>query len=409
VLFILLTTTVQGEKNGLLPEEAETAAGTRKWIDSSCPPPSLKQPGCEEATERLDIRQLMQQSQQEGRDIVFGGTDYGLVTMATTVRMPLELFEQKLSSYNRYAILANLGTDDPMLTDNHIQVSATPDNAENADQKAASTKSYFRVTAQEINQRTLNRKHERKRNRRKKRSPEVKAAEEVLAFTSMDGALTMDDVFQRHTVHQNQRQTLTNFYYGNRMKKESKTNILFNNRIQDQMASAERRFVSGRAKADAIAPITTIMCIGIAGTCEGSRLKGHARRGGKQFRKRHRRYVSIGMTNEYLTSQTCSTCFNPIMHPQVRKIVSGKWKSVKSNGTSLCVNPLCPTYKAGRNTSNRDVQAAHCIAIAGASRLLTGQTLACFEQTRCYDTGHHQLLHHDPPVPGMLAFKTFIP
>ena len=114
------------------------------------------------------------------------------------------------------------------------------------------------------------------------------------------------------------------------------------------------------------------------------------------------------MINEYLTSQTCSTCFNPIIHPQVRKIVSGKWKSVKSNGTSLCVNPLCPTYKAGRNTSNRDVQAAHCIAIAGASRLLTGQTLACFEQTRCYDTGHHQLLHHDPPVPGMLSFTKLL-
>jgi hypothetical protein len=61
--------------------------------------------------------------------------------MAITVRMPLQLFEQKLSCYNRYAILANLGTDDPMLTDNHIQASAISDNADNADQKAASTKS----------------------------------------------------------------------------------------------------------------------------------------------------------------------------------------------------------------------------------------------------------------------------
>jgi hypothetical protein len=120
-LFILLTITVQDDKNGLLPDEAQTAAGTRKRIDFTCPSPSLKQPGCEEATECLDIRQLMQQSQQDGRDIVFGGTYYGLVTMATTVRMPLQLFEQKLPSYNRYAILANLGTDDPMLTDNHIQ------------------------------------------------------------------------------------------------------------------------------------------------------------------------------------------------------------------------------------------------------------------------------------------------
>jgi hypothetical protein len=84
------------------------------------PSPSLKQPGCKEATESLDIRQLMQQSQKEGRDIVFGGTDYGLVTMATTVRMPLELFEQKLSSYNRYVMLADLGTDEKGKQDKYI-------------------------------------------------------------------------------------------------------------------------------------------------------------------------------------------------------------------------------------------------------------------------------------------------
>jgi ribosomal protein L23 len=130
------------------------------------------------------------------------------------------------------------GANDPMLTDNHIQASAISDNADNTDQKAESTKSYFRVKVQEINERTLNRKHERKRNRRKNRSPEAKAAEEVFASNSMDGALTMEDVFQRHTLHQNQRQTLTNFYHSNQMKKEIKTNMLFNSRSQDQMASA---------------------------------------------------------------------------------------------------------------------------------------------------------------------------
>jgi len=124
---------------------------------------------------------------------------------------------------------------------------AVPDNTDNTDQQAASTKSCFRVTAQ-VNQRTLNHKHERKRNGRKERLSEIKTVNKVLGSNSMDGALTIDNVFQTHTVHQNQRQTLTNFYYGNRMKMESKTNILFNNRIQDQMASAERRFVSGAGK-----------------------------------------------------------------------------------------------------------------------------------------------------------------
>jgi hypothetical protein len=64
---------------------------------------------------------------------------------------------------------------------------------------------------------------------------------------------------------------------------------------------------------------------------------------------------------------------------------------------------------AGRNTSSRDVQAAHYIAVAGASRLLKLQTLARFEQNTCYNIGQRQLLHHDPPGPGMLSFKIFIP
>jgi hypothetical protein len=90
------------------------------------------------------------------------------------------------------------------------------------------------------------------------------------------------------------------------------------------MASGEQRFVSGRAKVDVMASITTIMFIGIAGTCEGFRLKGHAKRDGKQFRKRNKRYVSIGMTNEYLTSQICSACFQS--HHQPTSTENCVWK-----------------------------------------------------------------------------------
>jgi hypothetical protein len=123
----------------------------------------------------------MQQSQQEGRNIVFGGTDYGLANMAITVHMSLELFEQKHSPYNRYAILANLGTDEPMFTDNHIKAWAVYDNAH---QKAASTKSYFQMPAQGINQRALNRKHERKRNRRKKNHQKSKRLKRFSLLTA---------------------------------------------------------------------------------------------------------------------------------------------------------------------------------------------------------------------------------
>jgi hypothetical protein len=47
---------MMSEKSGLSSKEAETFAQTRERIDFTCPLPSLKQPGCEETTERFDIR-----------------------------------------------------------------------------------------------------------------------------------------------------------------------------------------------------------------------------------------------------------------------------------------------------------------------------------------------------------------
>jgi hypothetical protein len=68
-----------------------------------------------------------------------------------------------------------------------------------------------------------------------------------------------------------------------------------------------------------------ILCIGTAGTAVGSRIPGpEKKRGGKQFCARHRRYVSIAMTNDYMTWQTCSTCFWRITHPKISKLIIRK-------------------------------------------------------------------------------------
>ena len=106
------------------------------------------------------------------------------------------------------------------------------------------------------------------------------------------------------------------------------------------------------------------MCIGIAGTGVGTRIGGHLKYGGGQIRARHRRYATVCMTNEFMTSQTCSSCFGPVVRPQKRVLKEGKWKSKFVSGSSICYNGDCPSYKRGSNTKNRDVEAAakhsHC-------------------------------------------------
>jgi hypothetical protein len=145
-----------------------------------------------------------------------------------------------------------------------------------------------------------------------------------------------------------------------------------NKNVQDRIASKERRFISDREKPLKTPPKTVIMCIGMVRTGVWSRIKGHAKRSGGQFR----RVVPVAMTNEFMSSQTCCYCFNTIDHPNKRKLNRRQYKIAANNGTSICINPKCPSYQAGKNCQNRDVQASKCIAIAAASRLLTGRTLA---------------------------------
>jgi hypothetical protein len=76
---------------------------------------------------------------------------------------------------------------------------------------------------------------------------------------------------------------------------------------------------SNRPAQNSSKPIIVIL-IGSAVKGVGSRIKGHAKLEGKQLRKRHRRYTTAGITNEYHTSQTCSHCLSPIIHPKTTKI-----------------------------------------------------------------------------------------
>src|ERR1700761_7341704 len=65
--------------------------------------------------------------------------------------------------------------------------------------------------------------------------------------------------------------------------------------------------------------VLPIMFIGTGGTCVGSRLGGHERRGGGLIRKQHRAYAVVGLTNEYRTSQSCVWCFEQVRLAKARR------------------------------------------------------------------------------------------
>ena len=168
------------------------------------------------------------------------------------------------------------------------------------------------------------------------------------------------------------------------------TRYLRKQAADDKLARDERKFVGGKIQ---------VMCIGMAGTGAGTRIGGHLKYGGAKVRARHRRYATVCMTNEYMTSQTCSTCFHPVVRAQKRVLVDGKWKTKSVSGSSVCYSGDCPSYQRGCNTKNRDVEAAVNIAMAGISRMTTGSTLPPFERsTSHYKTGRHG--NREPLVTG---------
>ena len=89
------------------------------------------------------------------------------------------------------------------------------------------------------------------------------------------------------------------------------------------------------------------------------------------MRKEHIQHCAVGMTNEYRSSKTCVFCFQPVQLARSRRLLGGKIKIVKVHGAIECVNPACVSFKCSYTIKPRDAHASVCIAIAGASNLLS--------------------------------------
>jgi hypothetical protein len=49
--------------------------------------PTMKHPRCEDETEWINVQQFKNECKKCSREIIYAGTDYGVVTMSTTVSM----------------------------------------------------------------------------------------------------------------------------------------------------------------------------------------------------------------------------------------------------------------------------------------------------------------------------------
>jgi len=97
-----------------------------------------------------------------------------------------------------------------------------------------------------------------------------------------------------------------------------------------------------------------VMLTGTAGTCVGSRIKGHAPRGGGKLRGEHRRYAVVDMTNEFCTSKTCVYWYSRIRQANTRRLINGGMKAIRLNGAVECIEPSCLSLKGRHTIDSRD-------------------------------------------------------
>ncbi|ORE05762.1 hypothetical protein BCV72DRAFT_242551 [Rhizopus microsporus var. microsporus] len=86
-------------------------------------------------------------------------------------------------------------------------------------------------------------------------------------------------------------------------------------------------------------------------------------------------------SSEYNTSQTYIFCFKKLLHPKRSTTDKNGYINLKNvNGAFVCVNPSCPSVKAGQNTHARDNLNAVAIGLSGMATLLLGKTFPQFNR-----------------------------
>ncbi|KAK3816009.1 MAG: hypothetical protein J3Q66DRAFT_431553 [Benniella sp.] len=273
---------------------------SRKGLERVSTTPSWEHRQTEELVQHLDISLVCQQAVLWSQKMItFSGTDYGLVIMSETVPVSARRIQAHLSE------LINSSTSKK----DAVGILRIP--------------SSFKITARLINNAfTKNFMNARLQLLKQYQHQPARLALGTLstAGTLMHHARTVNDVRKAQTTRRTAREPLRQFETSRTLVKMRQTKDLRSKRAIRSLAAAERRYVLSRAndldleqvtlfpmvsatgwcancgtyhfvnaqeagffRTATECPTSPVMLIGNAGTCVGSRLKGHTRRGGRMF------------------------------------------------------------------------------------------------------------------------------
>ncbi|KAI8372191.1 hypothetical protein BD560DRAFT_446568 [Blakeslea trispora] len=277
---------------------------------------------------KAEDMQLMGDADNIAKNFTFPCTDNGVVKMTESVPVSIQRYTYHLKLYNRFSALT---TTEEQEEEFQPLPSSTVINAEDID----------------FGSQNLNYRH--------------KLAAKMLFEKSIFNASSVEAIQTNYHFLQANRQTVRNFCDSSQRSKQAMKQEYFTKKIRDRLCSREREFANPKLKKKDVKKKgketqrkNLLMMIGDHGFGIGSRVKRHLRYGGIWKQDLHARYMTVCITNENYTSQTCA------FH---------------------CLNPECPSVKNGRGVSGRDKLSALAIAISEITTLLFQQTLRAFSRT----------------------------
>ncbi|CAO3700979.1 unnamed protein product [Rhizopus microsporus] len=202
----------------------------------------------------------------------FSGTDYGLKTMSVTVPIFMKMFNTHLNLYNKFH------------PDNSLPVVK-------AKEKYLQLPKAFKITAAEINHSSLKNKFQYCIEKQKKNTV-IPSIESSLSLLSKEVQPVNVMSLKRYFVAMKERQTLRNFYYGQKISRQRRTLEVKNRTVKDRVTSKERKFVLQGSKT-----LHPVMAIGNQGLGVGSTIRGYDCRGGKWPQRKHERHATTIITN----------------------------------------------------------------------------------------------------------------
>ncbi|KAG9319417.1 hypothetical protein KVV02_002477 [Mortierella alpina] len=357
-------------------------------------------------TENLDLTQLQNittHARGKRRLLVFAGTDYGVAKMSETVAVTQAQIQTHINRYYQLydspaaqppaapppSPAVGLQAPPPVVPPPAPTQTLTPQQRQQQLNQVKLPPSH-EITAPMIDDVSHTRKIARRRETWLKGKATVKAALEELSKPENVFQRARQEVDDRHKVRSKHRGLLRGFENSGKRLKDLHNQRLREDLVQGSSSRKTLPLTAAPAPAGQVSPmdgwchhcnrhhipsrpdakrfrydvncpkfnrnkpfIFPVLMIGNAGTGVGSRIKSHSRRGGGKMRAEHRRYCTVGMTDEYRSPKTCVYCSHQVRQARARRVdrINKTIKTVNVNGTVECVNPNCISLSAGTRSS----------------------------------------------------------